>query len=413
MYQHSNNSRLPIELLGNIFRRFIEEDENDSVAYEPDDLLLVCKIWRDAALCFTDLWSNLDICLDRNKGHDELYWLRYTTTRIKRAGPLQLLDIQFRSRYPHSWAYTYTPGHQGHSHFQKLLLALTGLDGETAAQWRSFYFFIIESGTEIASRLFSFPMPALQKLDISFIILSSLFPHVPALTDLTLSNCHPTCLPHISNVESLSLHAGVQQSSIDLTPLSGAVSLTRLTLNCWLNFTFPPNCRLKSLVEFNFTGCMSAQTLEHFIAPNLRHLTLLVDSGVCYIHVAQAHGIPLDLLESFRFGWPYRIEDVTIQEYLAAAQTLLKKLPQLQKMSFENKFIAELALKMLVDADANLFPTPPGEGHLDLGLDGVSSPIGYGTRRRQSVDEFRRLADINPEESWEDLYTKFRTALEF
>ncbi|CCA73197.1 hypothetical protein PIIN_07151 [Serendipita indica DSM 11827] len=407
-----NNTRLPVELLGDVFHRLVEDDDNEVADFKLDNILLVCKIWRDAALSFTDLWSGLYICLDRRLGQDEHYWLRYTKTRLKRAGPTQLLGIHFTFNYPNRWAYA--PSMKGSSHFQQLIYTLTGPQGVTAARWRSFeYHAPSDGGSSIALRLFNFPTPHLRDLHVISVHLDSLFPYTPRLTNVTLSDCSPPCLPFIKTVKILDLLVGNRGRRPVFLYLCDASSVTEFKLTCWPDFIVAPHCVLQSLVEFKFTGRLAIQSLERFAAPNLRRLTLLVDSGSSYPAFAQCTGVNFERLEYFHFGWPHRIEDASIREYLDAAQILLKKLSQLQTLSFERNSIAELALKLLVDKDADLFPAPPREGHLSLMLDGASCPIGYGSSRRQSIDEFRQMADLDVEKSWVILYRKCKSSLDF
>ncbi|CAG7851804.1 SubName: Full=Uncharacterized protein {ECO:0000313/EMBL:CCA73197.1} [Serendipita indica DSM 11827] len=340
-----NNTRLPVELLGDIFHRLVEDDDNEVADSKLDNILLICgqsSIFASIADWDKTNIIGLDIQKRGSSGRDLHSSSAYTLLSI-----IPIADIH-----------------------------LTGPQGVTAARWRSFEYHAPSDG-EAAS-------------------------HYDSSTSrlLTFGTSIPPCLPFIKTVKILDLLVGNRGRRPVFLYLCDASSVTEFKLTCWPDFIVAPHCVLQSLVEFKFTGRLAIQSLERFAAPNLRRLTLLVDSGSSYPAFAQCTGVNFERLEYFHFGWPHRIEDASIREYLDAAQILLKKLSQLQTLSFERNSIAELALKLLVDEDADLFPAPPREGHLSLMLDGASCPIGYGSSRRQSIDEFRQMADLDVEKSW-------------
>ncbi|KAG8836187.1 hypothetical protein FRC17_009530 [Serendipita sp. 399] len=400
---------LPNELLNAIFEHLFCDTEEEYDTISPvDKLLLVCKRWHYLALANTMLWSRIEIIIRDSQEIEPR--TAYAASRIQRSGSLQLLDITLE-----------TIGNAGTPEntasldmaMNLLLETLSGPHGEISIRWKSLDASIGRSFAkeERICQFLSFPTPSLNSLSLSGVESSGshILPYTPSLQFLYLGFCALARYPSTRNVTHLQLSTS-RNSSWDMRAIAEASLLQELGLDSWYEYTLMP-AQYPSLRSLYLRGRIIAGCIRDIVAPNLKELTVLVDDGEGYAHVAECPGIDLGRLDYAQIGWPHYIENASIEMYLQPVRNFLNLATGLKTLEFEDKPMATLVFKLLTTDCQHLFQ----EHVLTLRLDDESVELGHGERRLETLNDLRRRVQCSPPDdaTWEDIYRELASCLDF
>ncbi|KAG8851262.1 hypothetical protein FRC20_001793 [Serendipita sp. 405] len=192
------HERLSFDVIVQVFQYYQLEE---SPPYPVETLLLVCKTWNKIASNYPPIWSRYDIGL-YSKGYFTL-WLRRLPLRLSRSGPKTPLHIKIKIAITPTLAIS-------------LLNILAGENGALCAKWNSLQFcyhsttpfcFSVEN-EEHPLKVFTYPMPLLTSLEISSVSMSAgvvIFPYLPSLKSVRISDSHICNYPDMSRAKEIEL----------------------------------------------------------------------------------------------------------------------------------------------------------------------------------------------------------------
>lgn len=388
---------LPHDVLCIIFQYYAKDDRPS----EPlEALLLVCKSWYNAALSHGILWSILGINIETPE--DVEYWTSCVKRRLARCSVDTLIDVEVDSTYTVKRIKTPV-------FFEacgRLLIALAGDSGEIARRWRRFapndaFMFL---PPRMMARCLSFPTPNLQELELDYLRGDfTILPDTSSLETCYIRHLAISSFPNLSSVTNLTIDV----DKPDEEALSLAVNVVDLNIRNWTPFDLGGTySRLETL---RIEGKLTSNCLKSFSAPKLHNLTLAVDRGCDYSRVVACSGIDMKMLKRVNIGWPYRIEDDTVEEYLCGVRHFLTAAINLEVLDLDCATIASLVLKLLTSDCEWLY-----QSHvLRITLEEEEMELGQGENRLASVNEFREKTGCMPDADWSDIYKRLAGALEF
>lgn len=393
-------SALPFDILYNVFSYCVEFD-HPSMPLEA--LLLVCKSWLDAAIGHNRLWSTFDISITLLQ--DITYWVSCIKRRLVRGSMQTLLDIEI-TRGVGGSVQTST---EISSAWESLLNVLTGQSGEVSIRWRRFVIepIFIQVPTDPLVRSLSFPTPKLEEFRIYGLKGDySILPDTRSLKIFDAVGLVIPQLPNLTNVTDLTLYAQPGQN-FDEKAVSLAVNVTTLTIRNWRRFKLAAMySRLQSLYIESF---ISENSLTAFSSPNLNELILAAEVGSDYLHVVSCKGIDLGGLKSATIGWPYRIEDTTIAEYMEGVRRFLMAATNLERLELWHGSMAMIVFKLLTDQCASLYQSRV----LRIIVEEHEMELGIGGDRLSTVIQFGQTIGYTLDCSWGDIFSRLAGALEF
>lgn len=378
---------LPFDILYNVFNYYAEFDHPSTPL---ETLLLVCKSWLGAAISHQGLWSTFKIQIQRHQ--DVKYWESCVKRRLARGSTHTLLDIDISRgisrRIPKDWTISYA--------CNCLLSTLTGPSGEVSLRWRRFvvgYTFMFVQ-TDLLVRSLSFPTPNLEEFGICGLRGDhAILPDTRSLKVFDAVGLAIPRLPDLTKVTNLTIYAN-RQEGLDEKAVNLVVNVTKMAIRNWARFklaaTYP---RLQSL---SIEGTISEHCLVAFSAPNLNEIVLAVDRASAYLNVVSCKGIDLGRLSSATIGWPYRIEEDAVAEYVEGVRQFLMAAANLEKLNLWNHSIAIIVLKLLTDQCVSLYQS-------NVVLAGDEMELGRGESRLSSVAQFRERTGCNPDSSWDHI----------
>jgi hypothetical protein len=388
---------LPYDVLCIVFEYYAESDHPS----EPlEALLLVCRSWSNTALSHGILWSTFDIEIDAVD--DPAYWTSCVKRRLARCSVDTLIDVETQTSY----AMKTTKSPLFHEACERLLLALTGDSGEIARRWRRFvpdnaFIFL---PPETLAHCLSFPTPNLENFGLDFLRGDfTILPDTSSLKTVYLRRLAISSLPDLSNVTDLR----VDVDKLDEEALAFAVNLVSLNIRQWVPFKL--NGIYAQLETLEIEGMVTEECLESFVAPKLIDLRLAVDRGCDYSHVVACKGIDMKTLKRANIGWPYRIEDDTVAEYLDGVRHFLAAAVNLEVLVLEDTLIASLVLKLLTSDCEQLYQSHA----LRIVLEEEEMELGQGEDRLPSVNQLRGKTGALTDSDWRDIYEYLAPALQF
>jgi len=181
-------NHLPVEILARIFNSFVNHDN------KPETLLLVSTKWRDAALGFGHLWSNIHI--EHRNNLPDLTLLPFVHLRLTRSRGYPL-DISVRE-HTH-FATDYGPD------LRACIEAIIGQDGVVMARWRSIRLHFLSRFIETIVARLVHPAPLLESIEIvahmhSVIVLGTLSRNAPLLRRLSIDGTFDVYVPGVTEL---------------------------------------------------------------------------------------------------------------------------------------------------------------------------------------------------------------------
>ncbi|KIM26817.1 hypothetical protein M408DRAFT_178000 [Serendipita vermifera MAFF 305830] len=369
----TRNGKLPLDVLTEIFPHYAAEE---TPQHPTETLLPICKSWHVAALAKHSIWGQFAIQIGH--GSDTEMILRRTETRLKRSGDVSPMDIKLRNivdidpnapkimevfedHQPRPtpaakcptmvdkksrWKKSCTCERSAYECVENILILLAGLDGRHCARWRSLILSPRTSQQHVRSdigivgdgriaQMLLYPMPRLISLSMhtfmdKFSSGEQIFPHVPSLTHVVLSDCMISKIPNAKNLvllgisfKSLIISGAWYKEQVWRTSMPRLkvlkLNCPRFPLSCPENFpqlrtlelrgerfpmyeayTYTPLLHLSHL-SLGIEGTLLLESLETSIPESLKHVkSLRLWYGGRFLFMNSSDDILLQLVRFLR-----------------------------------------------------------------------------------------------------------------
>jgi hypothetical protein len=289
------NAILPFDVLCHLFKYYEETSEAPL-----ETLLLVCRLWNEAALKSHGIWSDIDIHI--HDGPTATFWSRVLPRRLSRSGAASPIyfDLRVERLYVNRGNDDCKDCNCSEiiqAQLLTILKAVVGPDGCLCPRWREIRIDFTRSsiyGFPRDSNFFSHATPNLRRLRLTGIVYydtkydATFLPSAPLLRYVCIHCSRIPSLPSTKDLLTLEVDDMGNYAGDDLKPciknfseLSHAENVEALRLRIGIRgshkFNLAP--RLPYLKELSLGGIRAPKNIERVIIPNLKILSLDFNPG--------------------------------------------------------------------------------------------------------------------------------------